>query len=85
MRDIMILRAPGGEGHCLEGTIGMAMRRLSIMDLSGGWQPLFGRQGQIVVFHNGEIYNYRELKSYLEALEYTFATQSDTELLAHGL
>ena len=84
MRDVMLLRGPDGEGHYLEGTIGMAMRRLSVIDLSGGWQPLFGRQGQVVVFQNGEIYNYRELKSHLVDLGYIFSTQSDTEVLAHG-
>lgn len=84
LRDSMMMRGPDGEGHYLDGAVGMAMRRLSIIDLDGGAQPFFSRAGQVVAFQNGEIYNYRELRRQLEACGYRFSSQSDTEVLAHG-
>jgi len=66
LRDSMILRGPDGEGHYFDGPVGMAMRRLSIIDLEGGWQPLFSREGQVVAFQNGEIYNHVSLRGELE-------------------
>lgn len=84
MRDVMIARGPDGEGHYIEGSVGMAVRRLCIIDPSGGWQPFFSRRGQVVVFQNGEIYNYRELRRQLEPRGYLFSSHSDTEVLAHG-
>lgn len=84
MRDVMFTRGPDGEGHFLEGAVGMAMRRLSIIDLEGGWQPFYSLNGQIVAFQNGELYNYRELKPQLESSGYRFTSESDTEVLAHG-
>src|SRR5215211_1815535 len=70
LRDAMMMRGPDGEGHYLEGSVGMAMRRLSVIDLEGGAQPFFSREGQVVVFQNGEIYNYRELRRQLEGCGY---------------
>ncbi len=84
MRDVMVLRGPDGEGHYLDGPVGMAMRRLSIIDIEGGWQPFFSRQDQVVAFQNGEIYNYRDLRRELESRGCRFVSQSDTEVLAHG-
>ncbi len=84
MRDVMIRRGPDDEGHYLEGAVGLAMRRLSIIDIEGGSQPFFSRAGQVVVFQNGEIYNYRELRKQLEKRGYAFTSHSDTEVLAHG-
>ena len=84
LRDVMINRGPDGEGQFLEGAVGMAMRRLPIIDLPGGGQPLFGREGEVVAFQNGEIYNYRTLRRDLQAGGYAFVSQSDTEVLAHG-
>ncbi len=84
MRDVMLTRGPDGEGSFLEGSIGMAMRRLSIIDLDHGWQPLTSLNGQIVAFQNGEIYNYKLLKKELEQQGFSFKTNSDTEVLAHG-
>ena len=60
------------------------MRRLAIIDLPGGQQPLFSREGRIAAFQNGEIYNYRDLRVELEASGYVFKTNSDTEVIAHG-
>ena len=84
MRDVMRNRGPDGVGTFREGPIAMAMRRLSVIDLEHGWQPLYSRGGRVVAFQNGEIYNYRPLRSELESLGFLFATQSDTEVLAHG-
>lgn len=84
MRDVMIARGPDGEGQYLEGAVGMTMRRLSIIDVEGGRQPFFSRRGEVVAFQNGEIYNYRELKTQLEQRGHHFESLSDTEVLAHG-
>jgi asparagine synthase (glutamine-hydrolysing) len=66
------------------GSLSIGMRRLSVIDLKGGWQPLYSRDGRVAVFQNGEIYNYRELQSQLTARGYVFRTSSDTEVIAHG-
>lgn len=84
LRDAMIRRGPDGEGHYLDGAVGMAMRRLSVIDIDSGAQPFFSRAGNVVAFQNGEIYNYRQLRERLKAHGYTFISQSDTEALAHG-
>lgn len=77
-------RGPDGEGRYSHGCMHLGMRRLSIIDLAGGWQPLLSRDGRVIAFQNGEIYNYRALRQLLEARGYTFKTHSDTEVLAHG-
>ncbi len=84
MRDSMAYRGPDGEGHFIEGPIGLAMRRLSIIDLQGGKQPLASRDGRVLAFQNGEIYNHLDLRRRLEARGHRFLTHSDTEVLAHG-
>lgn len=84
LRDTMMLRGPDGEGQYIDGAVGMAMRRLSIIDIEGGAQPFFSRAGEVVVFQNGEIYNYRELRHQLEQRGCSFSSHSDTEVLAHG-
>lgn len=84
MRDVMSLRGPDGVGEFLDGCIGMAMRRLAVIDLDHGGQPLTSRNGQIICFQNGEIYNYKNLRRELQLEGYTFRTSSDTEVLAHG-
>ncbi len=80
----MAHRGPDGEGVYHSGSLSIGMRRLSVIDIEGGSQPLFSRGGRVVAFQNGEIYNYRELRSQLEAGGYVFRTHSDTEVLAHG-
>jgi len=84
MRDVMITRGPDGDGQYLDGAVGMAMRRLSIIDIEHGQQPFSSREGQVVTFQNGEIYNYRKLKKQLEDRGYQFISDCDTEVLAHG-
>ena len=80
----MAHRGPDGEGVYHSGSLSVGMRRLSVIDIEGGSQPLFSRGGRVVAFQNGEIYNYRELRFQLEASGYVFRTHSDTEVLAHG-
>ncbi|SDR76912.1 asparagine synthase (glutamine-hydrolyzing) [Winogradskyella sediminis] len=85
MNDLIIHRGPDEDGVFSEEndqfTVGMAMRRLSIIDLSSGQQPIFSDDQQIVIVFNGEIYNYKVLKSKLESEGVTFETSSDTEVI----
>ena len=74
-------RGPDGEGIHIAGSVGLAHRRLSIVDLAGGAQPMSSPDGQITVSFNGEIYNHAELRRDLEAKGHRFRTQSDTEVL----
>ena len=84
MCDALVHRGPDGEGFWVRGPVGLGMRRLAIIDVAGGDQPIFNEDGSIVVFQNGEIYNYVELRRELETLGHVFRTQSDTEVLAHA-
>jgi asparagine synthase (glutamine-hydrolysing) len=77
-------RGPDGDGRYVQGSLHMGMRRLSIIDLEHGWQPLKSADGNVIAFQNGEIYNFKALKSELEASGFNFKTESDTEVLAHG-
>ena len=83
MNEAITHRGPDSDGYFCEGPVAMAMRRLSIIDLEGGDQPIAGEDGSVTVIQNGEIYNYRELADDLRRLGHTFATRSDTEVLAH--
>ena len=76
-------RGPDDESIYAADGVGLAMRRLSIIDLEGGRQPLTDESGDIVVMQNGEIYNYRELRAELLAAGHTLKTSSDTEVIAH--
>lgn len=80
----MINRGPDDEGLYQHGALAIGMRRLAVIDLPGGRQPLLSRDGRVVVFQNGEIYNHRKLRNLLEQRGYRFKTASDTEVLAHG-
>jgi len=77
-------RGPDADGLHLEPGLALAHRRLSIIDLSTGQQPLYNEDGSVVVVFNGEIYNFQELAKELAALGHTFRTHSDTEVIVHG-
>ncbi|MGD9511136.1 MAG: XrtA/PEP-CTERM system amidotransferase [Geminicoccaceae bacterium] len=74
-------RGPDGEGIHLEPGLGLGHRRLAVIDLAGGAQPMAGPEGRLRLVYNGEIYNYRELRTDLVARGHRFATRSDTEVL----
>jgi asparagine synthase (glutamine-hydrolysing) len=84
MRDVIRHRGPDGEGLHVEPGVGLAHRRLSIIDVSGGAQPLYNEDGSVVVIYNGEIYNYRGLVDELRDLGHTFRTHCDTEVIVHA-
>ena len=77
-------RGPDGEGYYADTRAALGHRRLSIIDVNGGGQPMFNEDGTLVVVFNGEIYNYKPLRAELRRLGHTFATDSDTEVLLHG-
>ena len=77
-------RGPDDEGQFAEGPMLLGMRRLSIIDVAGGHQPIAGEDGNVVVVCNGEIYNFQALRRELEAKGHRFATHSDTEVIVHG-
>jgi asparagine synthase (glutamine-hydrolysing) len=77
-------RGPDDEGYFTSGPIGLGFRRLSIIDLAGGHQPMSDAQETVWVIFNGEIYNYRELRGELKSKGHQFRTSSDTEVIIHG-
>ena len=77
-------RGPDGEGFYFRDNVGFGHRRLSIIDLAGGSQPIFNEDGTVAIVFNGEIYNYRELQKELEGLGHRFASSSDTEAIVHA-
>jgi asparagine synthase (glutamine-hydrolysing) len=77
-------RGPDDEGYYLSGPLGFGFRRLSIIDLEGGHQPMTDKDESVWVIFNGEIYNFPELKNELENLGHVFRTRSDTEVIIHG-
>src|SRR5437762_9982788 len=83
MTDAMVHRGPDDEGFHLADGIGLGARRLRIIDVAGGRQPITNEDGSLVVVFNGEIYNHRELRTRLETQGHRFATRSDTEVLVH--
>ncbi len=82
MTDRIKHRGPDAEGFCVKDDIALGQRRLSIIDLKNGRQPMYTKDGSLVVVFNGEIYNYKELKKELK--DYPFQTESDTEVLLYG-
>jgi asparagine synthase (glutamine-hydrolysing) len=84
MTDAIAHRGPDGSGVWTAPGIGLGHRRLSIIDLGGGAQPMISDDARIVVSFNGEIYNFQELRRELEAAGHAFKTNSDTEVILHG-
>jgi asparagine synthase (glutamine-hydrolysing) len=80
----MLHRGPDDEGTFISGPLGLGFRRLSIIDLAGGHQPMSDEERSVQVIFNGEIYNFRELRRELEKYGYQFRTRSDTEVIVHG-
>ncbi|MCU0574513.1 MAG: asparagine synthase (glutamine-hydrolyzing) [Syntrophobacteraceae bacterium] len=80
----IVHRGPDEQGMAVHDRVGMAMRRLSIIDLAGGAQPIYNEDRSVWVVFNGEIYNYRELRRELESAGHVFRTNSDTEVIVHA-
>jgi asparagine synthase (glutamine-hydrolysing) len=83
MSGTLVHRGPDSSGQFTDGTAALAARRLSIIDLETGDQPIANEEGTVQVVQNGEIYNYRELRRELERAGHTFRTHGDTEVLVH--
>ena len=84
MADLIRHRGPDSDGYYVDKEVALGFRRLSIIDLDNGNQPIYNEDKSKLVFLNGEIYNYKYLKEDLEAKGHTFTTNSDTEVLLHG-
>src|SRR6266704_3202477 len=84
MTSTIIHRGPDDEGYFLDGPLGFGFRRLSIIDLAGGHQPMSDSEQSVWVIFNGEIYNFPELKKELQQKGHVFRTNSDTEVIIHG-
>jgi len=84
MRDVLAHRGPDEAGTHVDGQAGLAHRRLSIVDLAAGHQPLSNEDGQVWVAYNGEIYNHHDLRVDLEAAGHRYRTHSDTETIVHA-
>lgn len=84
MNDAQSHRGPDGEGVHLGPGIGLGHRRLAVIDVGGGHQPLYNEDGSVVVVFNGEIYNFRPLVRELEQAGHTFRSRSDTEVILHA-
>src|SRR5262245_35498550 len=80
----MVHRGPDGEGTYLGAGVGLGMRRLSIIDLATGAQPVRNEDGSVWVVFNGEIYNFQEVRRRLESRGHRFYTSTDTEVIAHA-
>jgi asparagine synthase (glutamine-hydrolysing) len=83
MADRLVHRGPDSAGYFAEGHAGIGFRRLSIIDLAGGDQPIYSEDGSLVLVCNGEIYNYKELRAGLERKGHCFSTETDVEVLVH--
>jgi asparagine synthase (glutamine-hydrolysing) len=84
MTRTIVHRGPDDEGYHLDGSAGLGFRRLSIIDLAGGHQPMSDAEQTVWVIFNGEIYNFQELRAELEGRGHEFRTKSDTEAIVHG-
>lgn len=84
MTRAMTHRGPDAEGYFLRNHVALGHRRLKIIDLEGGIQPLYNEDHSVVVVYNGEIFNFQEVKAVLESKGHTFRTHSDTEVIVHA-
>ena len=84
MTNALVHRGPDDEGYYIAGPLGLGFRRLSIIDLAGGHQPMSDQEESVWVVFNGEIYNFLELRRELEGHGHVFRTKSDTEVIVHG-
>jgi asparagine synthase (glutamine-hydrolysing) len=84
MAQTIVHRGPDDEGYFTSGPVGLGFRRLSIIDLAGGHQPMSDAEETVWIIFNGEIYNYRELRAQLQSKGHQFRTNSDTEVIIHG-
>src|SRR5436190_13138873 len=83
MSATLVHRGPDSDGAVVDGPVGLAARRLSIIDLDTGDQPIANEDGSVHVVQNGELYNYRELRAELERAGHRFRSRGDTEVLVH--
>jgi asparagine synthase (glutamine-hydrolysing) len=83
MADRIAHRGPDDAGYHVEANVGIGMRRLSIIDVSGGHQPIYTPDGRYVIVFNGEVYNFREERAELERRGHSFGTHTDTEVVLH--
>ena len=84
MADLIAHRGPDSEGFYTDEDIALGFRRLSIIDLNNGSQPIYNEDNSMVIVFNGEIYNFQYLRDELEIKGHTFKTNTDTEVLLHG-
>ena len=83
MCQAIVHRGPDDEGVLAKANTGLGMRRLSIIDVAGGNQPIFNEDRSVWIVYNGEVYNFPELRPELEARGHRFATHTDTEMIVH--
>ena len=83
MADTIAHRGPDDDGYYVAGPVGFGFRRLSIIDLATGHQPISNEDGTVWIVFNGEIYNYQELRTFLQGKGHVFKTQTDTEVIVH--
>jgi asparagine synthase (glutamine-hydrolysing) len=83
MRDVLRHRGPDGEGLWIDGPVGLGMRRLAIVDVAGGHQPMANEDETVWIVYNGEVYNHADLRPDLERRGHSYRTRSDTETILH--
>jgi asparagine synthase (glutamine-hydrolysing) len=83
MTDVISHRGPDSEGFHIRHNVGLGMRRLSIIDLPGGDQPIYNEDSSVCIVYNGEVYNYKDLRGSLQLKGHKFVTRSDTEVIVH--